>query len=176
MAIEYKNTLAVLNRFANEWIALYKNKLADAGYSQGKLYNTINLDSISITADKAIITINLEEYWYYIENGRLSYEEKYHEKWPPSIWPPRNRPPINAIEKWIIKRNIIPRPIALKSGKTVIPTTTSLAFAMANSIAKKGIKARPFFKESLEEIKTRFIKEIENALVKDITSDILKPS
>lgn len=152
---EYPKTLEVLNRFATELVNTYKNYLAHANYSQGQLYNTIKVNSISTVAGEFLVQIDLEEYWKYIEYGRRAGAKM---------------PPITAIENWITRRGIIPRPITLKSGKQVIPSTKSLAFVIARSISIKGIKPRPFMKNSINLIKEKFIREIEDALVQDITN------
>lgn len=152
---EYPKTLEVLNRFAAELVNTYKNYLAHANYSQGQLYNTIKVNSISTVAGEFLVQIDLEEYWKYIEYGRRAGAKM---------------PPITAIENWITRRGIIPRPITLKSGKQVIPSTKSLAFVIARSISIKGIKPRPFMKNSINLIKEKFIREIEDALVQDITN------
>lgn len=154
MAIEYKNTLAVLNRFANALVNQYKDYLAHADYSQGELYKTIKVNSVHVVVNNFIVQLDLAEYWKYIEYGRRKGAKM---------------PPITAIENWIKRRNIIPRPIQLKSGKTVIPSTKSLAFIIARSISINGIAARPFMKNSIKLIKEKFIKEIEDALVQDVT-------
>lgn len=151
---QYPKTLEVLNRFAEALVTEYKSYLAHANYSQGELYKTIDVHAVRVVGDNFIVQLDLAEYWKYIEYGRRKGAKM---------------PPITAIENWIKRRGIIPRPIQLKSGKTVIPSTKSLAFVIARSISINGIKARPFMKNSIKLIKDKFIKEIEDALVQDIT-------
>lgn len=150
---QYENTIKVLNDFAEALITEYKDELSTAGYSSGKLYNTINVNGVRVTAGNFLVQINLEEYWKYIEYGRKAGSKP---------------PPITAIHDWIIKRNIIPRPIQLKSGETRIPSQLSLAFAISKSIGKNGIKARPFMKKAMNKVKQEFIEQIKEALVQDI--------
>lgn len=150
----YPKTIEVLNRFAEALVNQYKSYLAHANYSQGELYKTIEVNSVRAVGDNFIVQLDLAEYWKYIEHGRRKGAKM---------------PPITAIENWIKRRDIIPRPIQLKSGRTVIPSTKSLAFVIARSISINGIKARPFMKNSIKLIKDKFIREIEDALVQDIT-------
>ena len=150
----YPKTIEVLNKFADALVNQYKSYLAHANYSQGELYKTIEVNSVRAVGDNFIVQLDLAEYWKYIEYGRRKGAKM---------------PPITAIENWIKRRDIIPRPIQLKSGRTVIPSTKSLAFVIARSISINGIKARPFMKNSIKLIKDKFIREIEDALVQDIT-------
>lgn len=153
---QYENTIKVLNEFANALINKYKGELSNAGYSSGSLYNTINVSGVRVTAGNFLVQINLEEYWKYIEYGRKAGSKQ---------------PPIKAIHDWIVKKNIIPRPIKLKSGKTRIPSQLSLAYVISRSIGIKGIKARPFLHNSIDKVKTEFIEKIKESLVKDVTAD-----
>lgn len=155
----YPKTIEVLNRFADALVNQYKSYLAHANYSQGELYKTIEVNSVRAVGDNFIVQLDLAEYWKYIEYGRRKGAKM---------------PPITAIENWIKRRDIIPRPIQLKSGKTVIPSTKSLAFVIARSISINGIKARPFMKNSIKLIKDKFIREIEDALVQDITGTTIE--
>ena len=44
--MDYVNTIAVLNEFADTLINEYKNKLASEGWQSGKLYNSIKKVSV----------------------------------------------------------------------------------------------------------------------------------
>ena len=70
-----------------------------------------------IEDDVFIVSFDLVDYWWYIENGRG----------------PGKMPPISAIEKWIEVKPIIPDSI---NGK--VPTTKQLAYMIARSIGEKG--------------------------------------
>ena len=150
---EYQNTYKVLERFASEFIEQYKIYLEMNDIADGELYRSIKVDSIKIYSDEFIITIELADYWKYIEYGRRK-GAKF--------------PPIDVIRTWIKKRNIVPRPMKLKSGKTIVPRQESLAFLIARSISQKGIQARPFFKTAADRMLEKFKSEIEDAIVLDI--------
>ena len=67
--------------------------------------------------EKFVLYFNMPEYWKYVEYGRR----------------PGKFPPINAIENWIKIKGIVPRAI-----KGKVPSTKTLAFLIARSIAKHG--------------------------------------
>jgi len=67
--------------------------------------------------------------------------------------------------KWIRVKQIIPHPMILKSGKRVLPSVKQLSFL-------KGIPARPFFKNSFEAAKSKFLESIEQAIIQDITEGL----
>lgn len=150
---KWKNTYQVLNEFGLELIAKYKDKLAQQDYTEGELFKTIKLEGIKYNNGIFNIEINIADYWKYIEYGRRAGAKM---------------PPVNVIEKWITKKNIIPRPITLKSGKQVIPTTKSLAFVIARSIGIKGIKPRPYLNDSLDEIRLNLIDRLKDSITKDL--------
>lgn len=152
----YTNTEAAINDFGEEILALYKKELSDAGYSTGKLYKTIKF-KVKAKNGNYLIELNLENYWKYIEYGRKKGAKM---------------PPISAIEKWITRRNIVPRPQTLANGKKKVPSTPQLAFLIARSISKKGIKARPFLSKSVEAAQEKHIKLIEAAIIKDLNAEL----
>lgn len=154
--MEYTNTIKVLNEFADYLINNYKTELASQGWSGGKLYNSVKKVSV-VVGDVSTVTLSLEDYWKYIENGRRAGAKM---------------PPITAIKNWIERKNIIPRPMTLRNGKTVVPNTKSLAFLIARSISKKGIKPKPLLKKSLELSKNNFIDKIKEALTNDIIQNV----
>lgn len=149
----WKNTYQVLNEFGLELIAKYKDKIAEQDYTEGELFKTIKLEGIKYKNGIFNIEINIADYWKYIEYGRRAGAKM---------------PPVSVIEKWITKKNIIPRPITLKSGKQVIPTTKSLAFVIARSIGIKGIKPRPYLNDSLDEIRLNLIDRLKDSITKDL--------
>lgn len=163
--MDYVNTIKVLNEFADTLINEYKDKLASEGWQSGKLYNSIKKVSVKNSKGNFMLTLNLEEYWKYIEYGRKAGKQPNRTK----------MPPIKEIRKWIDKKNIIPRPIKLKSGKEFSPTRNTLAFLISRSILKNGFKnpipPKPFFKTSLQTAKEMFIDKIKDALVQDLIEE-----
>lgn len=151
--MDYKNTIRVLNEYLDVFINNYKGKLASQGWQSGKLYNSVRKVSVRNSGGDFSLTLSLEDYWKYIENGRRAGAKM---------------PPITAIKNWIERKNIQPKPMTLKNGKTVLPNINSLSFLIARSISKNGIKAKPFFKQSINETYDLFIEKIKEALVQDL--------
>lgn len=71
-------------------------------------------------------------------------------------------PPVQAIKDWINTRKI----------RVAGRSTEQLAWAMAKSIAKKGIRARPFIAPSLENVTNTGLQKIETAAAIDINNNI----
>ena len=151
--MKYTNTIKILNEYLDVFINNYKGKLASQGWQSGKLYNSVRKVSVRNSGGDFSLTLSLEDYWKYIENGRRAGAKM---------------PPITAIKNWIERKNIQPKPMTLKNGKTVVPNINSLSFLIARSISKNGIKAKPFFKQSIDETYDLFIEKIKEALVQDL--------
>lgn len=165
-SIQWTETTRVLNEFAQNIVDTYKDKIQE--YSSGTLYNSITFKT-SITGKGLKITINLADYWQYIEDGRRKYPWKKGQR-----APIEKRPPIKAIKDWIKVRNILPEPRTLPNGKTVIPTTKSLPYMIAWGITRKGIKPRPYMKQSIEENMDAFLRDLSIAVETDIANSIIE--
>lgn len=114
----------ITNTFCNE----LKNTLKDNNTnSSNKLSNSIK-GLVKQNGKYIVISISLEDYWKYIENGTKPHF-----------------PPIDSIKKWISVKPVLPRP--LKNGK--LPTTNQLAYLIGRKISKVGTKAQPFLKPTL---------------------------
>ena len=150
--MDFENTAKTIQDYAERFIELYRGRLEDRGYQDGKLYKTLNY-SISNEGIDWVVTIHLEDYWKYIEDGRR---------------PGAKMPPVEAIKKWIEYKKILPRPIQLKSGKTVIPSTQQLAFVIARSIGKNGIEARPIARETVDQLNNEFVSILKSSIQRDI--------
>ena len=156
-AQDFKNTAKVLAEFGQKIVENYKAELEACNYQDGQLYKTLKY-SVKMDDSAWLISISLEEYWKYIENGRRAGAKM---------------PPLSAIENWIRVKQILPHSMTLKSGKTVIPSIQQLSFLIARSISQKGIKPRPFFKQSFEAAKREYLNKIADAVQKDITQAIV---
>ena len=152
--MKFSRTEALLNSFAQTIVNRYRDKISE--YASGKLYKTIDY-SITSQNDSYLVTINLEEYWKFIEKGRR---------------PGAKMPPVSAIENWIKVRKIIPRPVTLKSGKQRVPTVQQLAYVIARSIAKQGIKPRPFMSESIDQTIEDFKSKLTAAVREDVLDNL----
>lgn len=87
MDIEWKNLTRVLVEFADRFIELAQANLANNGTNaSGELSRSLE-KIIEIGEDNYSVKISLEDYWYYVENGRG----------------PGKFPPPSAIRNWIGK-------------------------------------------------------------------------
>lgn len=155
-ASDFKHTMKALNDFGQKIVDNYKAELEACNYQDGQLYRTLSY-SVKMDNSSWLISISLEEYWKYIEYGRR----------------PGKMPPVSAIENWIKVKQILPRPITLKSGKSVVPTIPQLSFLIARKIGRDGIRPRPFFKQSFEDAKREFLQKIEEAILADIKESLI---
>ena len=155
-ASDFRHTMKALRDFGQKIVDNYKAELEACGYQDGQLYRTLSY-SVKMDNSSWLISISLEEYWRYIEYGRR----------------PGKMPPISAIENWIKVKQILPRPLTLKSGKSVVPTIPQLSFLIARKIGRDGIRPRPFFKQSFEEAKREFLEVIKDAITQDIKESLV---
>lgn len=152
--MKFSRTESLLNSFSQTIVNRYKDKISE--YSSGKLYNTINFE-ITKGSSNYIVTINLEDYWVFLENGRRAGAKI---------------PPVSAIENWIKVRKIIPRPVTLKSGKQRVPTVQQLAYVIARSISRNGIAPRPFMRESINQTIEEFKSKLSAAVREDVLENL----
>ena len=156
-ANDFRHTMKALNDFGQKIVDNYKAELQACNYQDGQLYRTLSYSVKMNNNSSWLISISLEEYWRYIENGRR---------------PGAKMPPVSAIENWIKVKQILPRPLTLKSGKSVVPTIPQLSFLIARKIGRDGIRPRPFFKQSFESAKREFLHIIEEAVIADIKESL----
>ena len=148
--------MKALTEFGQKIVDNYRAELEACNYQDGQLYRTLSY-SVKMNSSSWLISISLEEYWKYIEYGRR----------------PGKMPPVSAIENWIKVKQILPRPITLKSGKSVVPTIPQLSFLIARKIGRDGIRPRPFFKHSFEAAKREYLAKIEEAIIQDIKESLV---
>lgn len=123
-----KLDLTTIQDITNDFVVELKNKLtANDSNASGNLAKSIR-GIVKQNGKYIVISIQLEDYWKYIENGTKPHF-----------------PPVDAIKKWISVKPILPRP--LKSGK--LPTANQLAFLIARKISRVGTKAKPFLKPTI---------------------------
>lgn len=151
--MEFTNVVQFLNDFGKELADKYKRSLVnDDAVDSGKLLNSIryifNKNNTSFE-----ISMQMAEYWKYVENGRKS--GKF--------------PPISAIREWVKVKQVIPRPY---NGK--LPTENQLAFLIARSISKNGIRPKPIFNDTLDDAMNDFENGLEDAFTKDVENEMDK--
>lgn len=149
----YEHTIEILNKYAAKLLALYKSNLAANGHNaSGRLASTASY-TIETLSGSIKVTLHLEDYYKYIEDGRR----------------PGRFPPPDAILRWIKAKRIMPREI---NGK--LPTENQLAFLIGRKIANEGIKGTHDLKNAQDVARAEFENQIRAALQLDFNSESLK--
>lgn len=151
--IKWDNLRKVLERYAEAWIKNAQQNLMDNdSNASGTLQRSMVLDDIVIDDKQMKVTIELEDYWWYVEHGTSpNYGAKK---------PERKMPPIKPIIEWIENKPVPPKVQGL--------TVKQRAFAIAKSIQKNGTKPRPFFEKTKKQTWQQFKDDIAEAVDMDI--------
>lgn len=151
--IKWTHLEETLNNFADYFIQEAKNNLSDNNSNASfNLYNSFE-KIIEIGDDYFSVKISLEDYWYYVENGRKA--GKF--------------PPLPKIQNWVQIKAIQPYPDA--NGR--IPSVEQLTFLIGRKIANEGTEPHPFFEPAKQEAISRFEQSIDLAISEDIDTYIL---
>lgn len=142
-----QNFLATLDEYAQEANELYKRKLTDKGINASyTLLNSVET-TVKRNDDTFTVTINLEDYWYYVENGRKA----------------GRFPPIDKILEWIRVKPVIP----YTDSRGRLPTEEQLAFLIARKIANEGTEGRKVLFETVDELNRHYLPILQKALDDD---------
>ncbi len=148
MTVDWRETRAVLERYAQKLIEQYRANLREENsFAAGTLYNDISF-TVRMGTSRHSVVITLADYWKYVENGRRAGSKM---------------PPIGAIEQWISVKPIIPE---VRNGRT--PSVRSLAFLIARAIGRRGIPAKKPFQRAYDALLAEFREEVQRAAVEDI--------
>lgn len=146
----FENLEKVLNNYADEFVKVYKEKLISHNHrATGDLINTMRGEVI-VGEFVYVFQLELQDYWKYLE-----LDTKPH------------FPPVSAILKWIEAKPIIPREV---SGIT--PTNDQLAYLIGRKISKVGTKGTLDLSETIEQLNSKYVSLISDALTEDILSDM----
>ena len=139
--------LATLDEYAERAKELYKRKLTEKGINASyKLLNSVET-VVRRNDDEFTVTINLEDYWIYVENGRG----------------PGKFPPIDKILEWIRVKPVIP----YTDSRGRLPTEEQLAFLIARKIAEQGTEGRNVLFETVDELNRYYLPKLQQALDRD---------
>lgn len=92
------------------------------------------------------ISLNLEDYWKYIEYGTRPHF-----------------PPVSKILEWVKAKPVLPRP---SNGK--LPTEEQLAFLIARKISEVGTEGGHHLSETMDDLNEEISRMVEDALEKDL--------
>ena len=133
----------------DQFVDVLKQNYENAGVrASGNLIDNLS-GKLVVNGDIYTVSLNLPEYYKYIESGRR----------------PGKFPPINKIKEWMRVKPILPTPI---NGK--LPTENQLAFLIGRSIAQNGIPAKPVIARSLSQFNLigQIYDEISNQLIEKV--------
>lgn len=149
--IRFDNTLKTLNEYGYKISELYKQNNIEAGYDPSQPLQNIDF-YVSSSAGIFTINFNMPSYWRFAENGRG----------------PGKMPPKGSLIKWMNFKRILPSPMTLSNGKTVLPSMESLEFLIRRKIGERGTQGQHTWEATENEIKSSLIEAIKDALTKDI--------
>lgn len=153
-----------------EIIASYEQKFIDAfqdsltkhdKVSGGGLFQSVKAIT-KVYGQKIILEIRMDDYWKWVDEGRKKGSKQ---------------PPIEPILKFIANRGLTPKPLKTKSKKPLNRQEQyrSLAFIIARSIKRKGIKPTHFASEVMNgSLLNNFKKDITIAVGRNIKIEIDK--
>lgn len=147
LRIEYYNLEVVMNDFGKDYVTAIKRELRSEGkVASGELLNSINYKLIR-KDDGFDIQITSKEYLKYVDEGRR----------------PGRMPPSTKLIPWVRSKGI---KMSTSKGKKM--TDQQMAFVLAKSIGKKGIKATNILSETKAEVMAEYKDKISEAVAKDI--------
>jgi len=129
--------LRIVQNWGNELIAQMQNRLRiNKTNATSSLSQSINPE-IKGTQSGYRLTVLMEDYWQYVEEGRRAGK----------------MPPIKNIYEWIRYKR--PMQDKIQQSPDKIAATKSLAYVIARKIGQKGTKAQPFVTPSLKQVTTQ---------------------
>lgn len=153
--LKLDNLTAVLERFAVELEAEYKNNLRQSGrMATGQLHNTAKCE---VVKGEYLVVFHLQDYWKYVEGGR------------PKTMSGGSGELRRKILEWLEVKRILPTPT--KNGK--LPTPKQLAYLISRKIHKEGYKGTQDLSKATDTIWERYREEIYNAIDKDFDTAII---
>lgn len=146
--ISFDNLERVLKEYGQLVQDLYKIALTDSDRrASNELINSVRYIYTS-GSNKWEISLNLQDYWYYVEYGRR----------------PGKFPPVDKILEWIRVKPILPYPDS--NGK--LPTEKQLAFLIGRKISEEGYEGSHDLERTLEMVNAEYEEKIMEALDKDL--------
>lgn len=156
LEIEWKHLTEVLQDYAEYFIEEARKNLNEHNSNASwKLSDTMK-PFIEIGDDEFSVKINIQHYWYYVENGAKGKVTS-----PAGAKCKAHRPPVPAIKEWIKVKGI---------SKGSDKADLGFAIAISKSIEKRGIPPKHFFSDAKKTTKEAFEERIVEAVRKDIDS------
>ena len=156
--ISFPNLIQTLRNYAEAVIAKYRDKLIIDGHiATGKLINKITANPVEIKGNTYSVSINLMDYWKYVEEGVNGTDKDQGS--PFSFSTSKTMIPSNIVLEWI-----------KVDGK--LPSQKSLAWVIAKSIHEKGIKQGKQLEKTLNELNDEWTIKIIDAVTEDLSNSV----
>lgn len=147
----------VLNDFAELMVDGYRERLASEGINaSGSLSDSVTA-KIEHNGTEYEVSLMLNEYWKYIEGGRLPTKNDGDGQLRRNIL------------QWIKTKPVLPKPF---NGK--LPTEEQLAYLISRKIHTEGYEGKEPLKKTFEVVEDMLKEDLLNAFSEDIIEDIEK--
>lgn len=146
--IVWRNLERVLNEFADTFIELARENLdKNNTNASNTLYGSFD-KIIDIGEDHFTVSISLEDYWKYIEEGTgpAHLPDARAQYWPK----------IGPLKEWV----------SIKPG---VPKDPGFAYAVRWKIHEEGTEPQPFFEPAKQEAIRQFSQAIDDAIAQDVS-------
>lgn len=146
--------LRIIQNWGNEFIKqLQNNLLKNKSNASSSLSQSITPE-VKTQQKGYNLSIMMEDYWFYVEEGRRSGKT----------------PPIKNIYEWIQNKREIQSKFISKSTDR-IAATKSLAYVIARKIGREGTRAKPFVSPALKQVTTQTLaNRISKHIVETLTT------
>ena len=149
--IQWNNLRTVLEKYVEFFIEEAQKNIDDYdAVATGNMRN-ITPNAINIKDDYISVTVNIEDYFKYVEGGSKGLVTS-----PPNAVYKAHKPPVQAILDWVDDKGI------------QVENKLGFAIATTYSILNRGLEPKPFFKDAKEVAYKKFEKDINEAIKKDV--------
>lgn len=149
--MEWRNLKEALETYGQVLEEQYREQIASTGaFASGKLFDSVH-HIVTVDDHTIDLSLSLEDYWKYIEEGRG----------------PGKFPPLDKIEEWIRIKPVAPYP----DSQGRVPSNKQLAFLIGRKIAEEGTEGRHLLDNAIESTQD-WMEIIEQAISKDIEMEI----
>ena len=138
--MEKSEVQKALERFRDHVVSISKRNLTNKQKnSSKKLYNSIK-GKVKANPNSFELEFSMEDYGVYQDAGVSGTRKKYNTPYSYKS----KMPPVKAFDKWLVRKGIAPR------DKGKFTSRKSLAFLIARSVYRNGIKPSLFFTKPFE--------------------------
>lgn len=149
--MEWRNLKEALETYGQVLEEQYREQIASTGaFASGRLFDSVH-HIVTVDDHTIDLSLSLEDYWKYIEEGRG----------------PGKFPPLDKIEEWIRIKPVAPYPDA----RGRVPSNKQLAFLIGRKIAEEGTEGKHLLDNAIESTQD-WMEIIEQAISKDIETEI----